>query len=202
MGARYSKLMQTSPLFTKTVTAFVLATISNGFANALAGKFQPLSNLKYGMTCAPPYTHFWFILLDKMTKNTILQVILDQLLWRPLLIYYIFVSDGYMKGETSTETKDKLRNVYPTVVVNSWKVWPIVSFLNLSFTPPVMRSVVLDLVSFVWDIYTSTMLMSKTNDDNHAKEGLIKMTPISEKDSKTKVEKKQEQKRVDPINSL
>ena len=186
MGAWYSRNLQQSPITTKLLTAFCLASTSNAFANALAGKFNPLANLKYGLTCSPPFTHFWFLLLDKITHNTILKLLLDQLLWRPFLMAYIFISDGKLNGESNKKIQYKMTNIYPTVVWNGLKVWPAVQAINMTMTPPVFQSVVLDLVSFVMDIYTSSMLMTKDDEEeeeknlqvvDEEKEDLVKAAP-------------------------
>lgn len=54
---------------------------------------------------APPYSHYWFILLDRLRVNSTASMVLDQVVWRPLTIAWSFVvgavlTDGSLKVRT------------------------------------------------------------------------------------------------------
>ena len=40
---------------------------------------------------APPYSHYWFILLERLSVGSTTSMVLDQLVWRPLTIAWSFV---------------------------------------------------------------------------------------------------------------
>jgi hypothetical protein len=40
---------------------------------------------------APPYSHYWFMLLERLRVGSTSSMVLDQLVWRPLTIAWSFV---------------------------------------------------------------------------------------------------------------
>ena len=40
---------------------------------------------------APPYSHYWFILLERMRVGSTASMVLDQVVWRPLTIAWSFI---------------------------------------------------------------------------------------------------------------
>jgi len=54
----------------------------------------------------PPYSHFWYPVLDMISKNPVIKTIIDQLFWRPLMIAYSFVLMNFLKGKSLKEIAD------------------------------------------------------------------------------------------------
>ncbi|CAE8655127.1 unnamed protein product, partial [Polarella glacialis] len=90
----------------------------------------------------------------------VLKTVLDQILWRPLLIWYGFVSSGLLSGRPWKEVKATTRQNLVKVIVTSWKIWPLIMFLTQKFLPPLYQSTALDGVSFFWDIYEALLMSS------------------------------------------
>ena len=55
-----------------------------------------------GVQC-PPYSHFWYPVLETVSKNPVIKTIVDQLFWKPLIIAYSFVLMNLLKGKSVKE---------------------------------------------------------------------------------------------------
>ena len=101
--SRYCQPKSSCPCsFFSLSQAFILsicsATISQLTTNG--GKFTPevMANAsKMALLSCPPYSHFWYPILDKISSNPVIKTIIDQLFWRPLLIAYTFVLMNLLK---------------------------------------------------------------------------------------------------------
>ena len=76
------------------MSAIISQLVSSG------GKFTPellATALQMAALSCPPYSHFWYPILDKLASNPVIKTIIDQLFWRPLLIAYTFVLMNILK---------------------------------------------------------------------------------------------------------
>jgi protein Mpv17 len=166
MRQAYIRQLEKRPIATKALSAFVLGFWSNLIASfAENGSCNMPRALKYGLMNCPPYSHFWFPFLDSLTTSVPLKLLIDQLIWRPLLIGYTFVGMGLFQGLPVTEIKEILDQRYCSVVYNGLKLWPAVAFFNLQVVPLQFRSLTLELVSFFWGIYVSVATGGKKSSE-------------------------------------
>mmetsp|Transcript_66009 Transcript_66009/g.113466 ORF Transcript_66009/g.113466 Transcript_66009/m.113466 type:complete len:222 (+) Transcript_66009:24-689(+) len=166
MGERYTDALKSNPLKTKAATAFILSGISaviskmqnNGWkidADVLTTAFQMAL-----MSC-PPWSHYWYPILDMISKNPVIKTIIDQVFWRPLMIAYSFVLVNLFRGKSLLEIKNILKESFPTTVKNAWRIWPAAQLLNQLVVPLHLRTVSMDCVGFFWDMYL-TLAITKS----------------------------------------
>lgn len=163
LGERYSAALQSDPLKTKTATSFILSGIS-----AIISKYYQsggvitqdifLTALRMAALSCPPYSHFWYPVLETVSKNPVIKTIVDQLFWKPLIIAYSFVLMNLLKGKSVKEIAGIMRESYASTVKNAWKIWPAAQLLNQLVVPLHMRTVSMDAVSFFWDMYMTVAL--------------------------------------------
>ncbi|CAJ1376970.1 unnamed protein product [Effrenium voratum] len=153
----YDLQMKARPLATKALTSALLAACSNVVAQIIQRKAAWREVLSFSMQALPPYSHFWFQLLENQLGpgRAALKTVLDQLLFRPVMLWYCFVTSGLLSGKRWTEVKENIRCNFAKVVVNSWKVWPAAMWLTQKYVPPLYQSTSTDLLSFFWDVYES-----------------------------------------------
>lgn len=60
---------------------------------------------------APPYSHYWFILLERLGVGSTTSMVLDQVVWRPLTIAWSFVV-GAMLTDGSLVVRRPSPNTY------------------------------------------------------------------------------------------
>eukprot|EP00931_Biecheleriopsis_adriatica_P008347 TRINITY_DN109549_c0_g1_i1.p1 TRINITY_DN109549_c0_g1~~TRINITY_DN109549_c0_g1_i1.p1 ORF type:complete len:533 (+),score=101.29 TRINITY_DN109549_c0_g1_i1:35-1600(+) len=153
----YDREMRMRPLLTKTWTAFCMGALSNITAQLVRKRLAVREAFSWALQGSPPYSHFWFMLLDNQLGpgRAGLKTLLDQALWRPLLTLYVFVSNGLLNGNRWKDIKENVRKNLITVVLNGWKVWPAIMWLNQKYVPALYQSSAMDLAGFIWDVYMS-----------------------------------------------
>lgn len=161
LSQAYDQQMVARPLITKTWTSFVLSTLSTLIGQILEKRgIRWGEAIKFGIVYCPPYSHYWYIYMDKWLgegKHAILKTVLDQAIWQPLMLLKIFFFNGIWNGLSREEMKYTLRTAWKGAVIDGWKVWPAIQFINMKFIPAVYQSSILDVVCFFWDIYLSIM---------------------------------------------
>ena len=123
----YVGMLQNSPVVTRAATAFVMSGSANALGQVVAAKkpFDAKFTLSYAMKCAPPYSHFWYMWLDKMQLPVAAKVLLDQVFWRTLMTWWGFVSFGLFRGDPADKINADLRKNFLPTLKNGMLVWPV-----------------------------------------------------------------------------
>jgi hypothetical protein len=91
---RPNRHVPTQSFILSGMSAIVSQLATNG------GKFTPevlQTACQMAALSCPPYSHFWYPILDMISSNPIIKTIIDQLFWRPLIIAYTFVLMNLLK---------------------------------------------------------------------------------------------------------
>jgi hypothetical protein len=109
-GQIYGRWLDEEPVATKACTSFVLSSMSSLVAQLITSGGQwsgsmPLEAAKFGITKIPPYSHFWYPILDRINNNPLFRVFVDQIFWRPLLTAYTILFMSLAKGLTWAEVR-------------------------------------------------------------------------------------------------
>ncbi|XP_047058419.1 peroxisomal membrane protein PMP22-like [Lolium rigidum] len=164
-GEAYMRQLRAHPLLTKAVTSGVLAGCSDAIAQKIAGarKLQLRRLLVitlYGFAYAGPFGHFFHKLMDRIFKGkkgretAANKVIVEQLTASPLnnllfMIYYGLV----VEGRPSEQVKSKIKKEYANIQLTSWKLRPIVSWINYEYVPLQHRVLFASSVASCWAVF-------------------------------------------------
>jgi hypothetical protein len=91
--------------------------------------------------------------------SVLIKLGLDQLVLDPLMTLFFFVFMGVLDRKSWRETKDDMRKTYWLTQTSSWKMWPLVNFIMFRYVPENMQILFGNIVSFVWNIYRSLIVM-------------------------------------------
>ncbi|XP_078148131.1 peroxisomal membrane protein PMP22-like [Carex rostrata] len=170
----YLKQLQLNPLRTKAITSGVLAGSSDVIAQKIAGnKKIQLRRLflimLYGFAYAGPFGHFLHKFMEiifkgkKGKETTAKKVLLEQLTTSPwnnmfFMAYYGLV----VERRPFSQVKSKIKNDYPTVQLTSWKLWPIVSWINYQYIPLQLRVLFHSFIASCWAVFLNLKARSIT----------------------------------------
>ena len=112
---------------------------------------------------APPYSHYWFMFLERMGTGTNTMLVLDQLVWRPLTIAWSFLVGAYLRDGSLKNLGSNMKGGYKKAVTNGLILWVPLQYINFKFVPMQWRVLFIDVVHFFWDIYLCTISMAKKN---------------------------------------
>jgi hypothetical protein len=98
--------------------------------------FQVFANaLNFGVSKIPPYSHFWYPVLDGITDRSLARVVIDQAFWRPLLTAYTFLMVGLIQGLSLDQIKAKFIRDYWNTVKAGLRIWPAAELVNQTVVP-------------------------------------------------------------------
>ncbi|EFJ38215.1 hypothetical protein SELMODRAFT_73281 [Selaginella moellendorffii] len=159
---KYLTSLQKNPLPTKALTAGTLAGCSDLVAQKLMGvkKLQlrrALLIALYGLLYGGPFGHFFHKLMDyvfagKRDQKTVTKkVIVEQLTSGPWnnFVFMVYLT-SVIEGKSWSFVKRKLRNDYPSVQLNAWRVWPLVGWINYTYMPIQFRVLFHNLAAVCW----------------------------------------------------
>jgi hypothetical protein len=176
MWASYERALVRHPLLVKSLSAAVLMGAGDLVAQHIASRSvattleedPPMEvadeawdwgrvgrMMSWGLVGAGPGLHLWYGMLDRAIPATSLQaclakLVLDQSLAAPGFIAAFFVYAGAAEGRSMQQIREKLAADYWNTMKVNWSVWPIASFINFRFVPPVHRVLYASCVSLCW----------------------------------------------------
>jgi len=172
-------------IITTTLQAAVLSAISNLAAQGIKAyreerpfsvKFTPLAQfIAFTLISCPPNILWQEYLESKFPgqklgpssstdtiyekqldiPNTLRKLLFDQTLSAFVNTVAFVAAMSALKGRSAKVVqRDVERDVIP-LMINGWKVWPAVAFLNFAFVPVNRRILVASVVGLFWGIYLS-----------------------------------------------
>lgn len=166
--ASYKKQLIKRPLPTKAITSACVASLSDIIAQRLVGTQYSLQRtLKmalWGLLIGAPSAHFWHYYLQKWFarkadnfETVIQKVILDQLTFGPAYnLAFMSYTAMVVHKVPPTVFKYKLAQEFPTLQLNGWKVWPLVSLINYRYIPVQFRVLFANVVALFWGVFVIT----------------------------------------------
>ena len=149
---KYTGLLRSYPIFTRSWTSFVLsfsADITSQYIESSYDKLSFLSNLNfkrsfnlalYTSSFTTPMIYLWFQFLAKKFPGTgfrpiAIKFALDRVLMPAPFLLLLFTSQTYMNGGNYTDLKNRLEKNYVDALKLNFLVWPVASLVNFRFIP-------------------------------------------------------------------
>jgi hypothetical protein len=127
--------------------------------------YDPLRTLRalvIGGVAAVPFYH-WFLFLAQNFNYTskafsiVVKVVINQMVWTPIFNSYFFGMQKALSGASFDEILERIKNTVPRSWVNSWKLWPAVTAISLTFVRPELRSLFAGVIAIGWQTYLSVL---------------------------------------------
>ncbi|XP_034183703.1 mitochondrial inner membrane protein MPV17 [Osmia lignaria lignaria] len=164
----YRKLVTKYPLITQAAQAGTLMALGDQIAQNLVEQ-KKLKDLDFvrtaqfggiGFFIAGPVTRTWYGLLDKYIGSkggvvALKKVCCDQLIFAPIFIGVLLTIIGILQQNDLESLKMKLRDQYPDILKNNYKLWPTVQLINFYFIPLQYQVLIVQSVALLWNSYIS-----------------------------------------------
>ncbi|KAK9504362.1 hypothetical protein O3M35_010712 [Rhynocoris fuscipes] len=109
-----------------------------------------------------PSIHAWFLVLEKLygrsKKVAIYKMVTDQLIFAPTMLATMFTYIKLVNGANKQQLKKSLKEEYPKLLLDNYKIWPAAQFLNFYLIPVQFRVVFLQSLAVFWNAYISWKL--------------------------------------------
>ncbi|CAK1544983.1 unnamed protein product [Leptosia nina] len=112
--------------------------------------------------------HHWYKVLDKFiigksTDMVIKKLVLDQLIFSPIMIVTFFGSLALLEEDPVGNFKEEVAQKFVTLYKAEWMVWPPAQIINFYFLPTRFRVLYDNTISLGYDVYTSQVKHNKNN---------------------------------------
>ncbi|XP_076685739.1 mitochondrial inner membrane protein MPV17 [Andrena cerasifolii] len=164
----YRRLLTKYPLATQAVQAGTLMAVGDQIAQNFVER-KTVKELDFvrtakfasiGFFIAGPATRSWYGVLDKYLGSkggmvVLKKVAYDQLLFAPVFLMVLITVIGIFQRNKSQDLQIKLKEEYPEILLNNYKIWPMVQLLNFYFVPLQYQVLIVQSVAVVWNTYIS-----------------------------------------------
>jgi len=104
--------------------------------------------------------HFWYNYLDKVFPGRGIKVVVqkiawDQVLFSPICIIACLVVAGRLEQQSASNLASTTLQLGGRLYLAEWVIWPPAQFVNFYFLPTKFRVLYDNIISLVYDTYTS-----------------------------------------------
>lgn len=92
-------------------------------------------------------------------KLAVYKMCVDQFIWSPVSTFAFILYTSIIDA-TSRTTKEVLY-LYFSVLLRSYRVWPIIQLVNFLFVPPKLRVPFMSTIALVWNVYVKMLRSTK-----------------------------------------
>lgn len=112
--------------------------------------------------------HHWYKILDKFLVGKTFDMVtkkllLDQLIFSPIMIVTFFGSLALFERDPVANFKEEVRHKFLTLYHAEWLVWPPAQVINFYFLPTRYRVLYDSTISLGYDVYTSQVKHRKSS---------------------------------------
>ncbi|XP_014102967.2 peroxisomal membrane protein 2 [Bactrocera oleae] len=159
----YLEQLFNHPVRTKSITSSILAASANYTSQRIAGqkKVNQESVIAYGLfglIFGGTVPHYFYQTVERLFKHDMkfrrfFQFLSERLIFAPFyqLVSLYFLSIFEMN--TNEVAVANLKKLYWPLLRANWQYLSIPVFLNMAFVPPMLRTVTMSIVSFLWVVY-------------------------------------------------
>ncbi|KAK4684921.1 hypothetical protein P7C73_g5242, partial [Tremellales sp. Uapishka_1] len=114
----------------------------------------------YGSVVFAPLAHTWLNLLQKVqfqskVKTLLARLLIDTGVWGPFIVATFWTANGFLEGKDTAQVKKKVEMAFIPSLTKATCVFLPTQIVNLAFTPPQHRLMVLQTVGLGWNIFLS-----------------------------------------------
>ncbi|KAJ4245302.1 hypothetical protein NW762_014173 [Fusarium torreyae] len=176
----YARAQSKNPLRTQFATAvfiYVCADLSAQYVSD--NEYDPARTLRNaiigGTAAIPNYKWFLFLSHNFNYSSRILslgtKIAVSQTVFTPIFNSYFFGMQALLSGENIEGTIERVKDTVPTSIINSCKLWPIVTAFSFSFLPIDWRPLFHGVVAVGWQTYLSFLNRQAEVKEAHRHEG-------------------------------
>ncbi|RWS28478.1 hypothetical protein B4U80_07153 [Leptotrombidium deliense] len=104
-----------------------------------------------------PAFRTWYYTLERLIRRTnkwapLKRVLIDQTMFAPFFIAVSILILELMKGNNRTIALYNLRQIYPDILANNYKIWPFAQLINFYLVPSNKRFITYSLIFLIFFI--------------------------------------------------
>ncbi|KAH8750781.1 Mpv17/PMP22 family protein [Diaporthe sp. PMI_573] len=158
----YGRAQRKRPWITQICTSLTIYFCADLSAQRINGKDYDVertgrSLVIGGISSIPSFEWFMWLSRNFNYSSRILsigtKIIINQSIFTPLFNTYFFGMQAFLAGDSFVEIWERVRRTVPVSIINSVKLWPIVTAINFTYVPLEYRSVFAGVIAVGWQTY-------------------------------------------------
>ncbi|KAF4468123.1 mpv17 pmp22 family [Fusarium albosuccineum] len=160
----YARSQKKRPLATQVATAVFIYICADFSAQYVSGnEYNPARTTRNAIIGAavaiPNYKWFMFLSHNFNYSSRLLslgtKIAVSQTVFTPIFNTFFFGAQAILSGENLQGTVERVKDTVPTSIINSAKLWPVVTAFSFSFLPIDYRPLFHGVVAVGWQTYLS-----------------------------------------------
>jgi hypothetical protein len=171
LGSQYNTLMARYPFVMNEVQSTIITCSAVMSSSVISGTQQNWGEVVtmaiVTLTLITPVLMQWFGYLNRSGMPLVPQLLVDQLVFSPILTSAILIWRSVVSNLITTQSFDlatvsslpaEVIPIIPGIMIKSWCFWIPIRLLILKFIPPMHHVVLGSLFSFLWNIILALAL--------------------------------------------
>lgn len=158
----YGRAQRRRPWITQICTSLTIYFCADLSAQHINGKEYDVertgrSLIIGGISSIPSFEWFMWLSRNFNYSSRIIsiatKIVINQSIFTPIFNTYFFGMQAFLAGDNFVEIWERVKRTVPTSMVNSVKLWPIVTAINFTYVPIEYRSVFAGVIAVGWQTY-------------------------------------------------
>ncbi|KAI4501836.1 hypothetical protein M0802_003171 [Mischocyttarus mexicanus] len=154
----YFRYLYTNPIKTKAIASCIINTLGNLIQQKLSGnKFIDEDKLiafgLFGLLLGGTVPHFFYSYTNFLIKYPFTFLLIERFIYTPCFQALTLYALARLEGKSHKASKEQLNKLYWPVLLTNLKYLTLLQYINVKYVPLVLRTLIIDIISFIWSIY-------------------------------------------------
>ncbi|KZC13271.1 PREDICTED: peroxisomal membrane protein 2 [Dufourea novaeangliae] len=158
LTSSYLEQLFTSPVKTKAISSCIINSLGNLLAQKISGaktinRESLLAFAMFGLIIGGPVPHYFHSLVHPFVKNPLMVLLIERCLYTPCFQVLTLYMLAVFEGNTHNDACIRVKKLYLPVLLANMKYLTLLQYLNLNYVSPMIRDLVVNMISFFWIVY-------------------------------------------------
>ncbi|GLV41902.1 uncharacterized protein CBL_00364 [Carabus blaptoides fortunei] len=174
---KYLEQLYIHPIRTRAISSASIAICGNVVSQYLSGcrvlnQDSIIAFGLFGLLFGGTIPHLFYTTLERVISDEVghsiaKRLLIERLIYSPMYQAFAIYMIARLEGKTHGIAIKQLERTYWPILQVNWKWMSIIQCINLSFVPPILRVLFMNLVGFFWSIYLAHTLRQKQEKRDH-----------------------------------
>lgn len=164
--ASYLQNLYLHPIKTKAVTSCIVGSAGSLASQLVAGQKIRLDPVLafglYGLIFGGTIPHYFYEFIERAFPHKTSafplakKLLFERLIFAPFMQAFSLYTLARFEGKNHVAALKQLNSLYLTVLEANWKWLTLFQIINMTFIPPMLRVLFMNLVGFGWVIFVAS----------------------------------------------
>ncbi|VDN08279.1 unnamed protein product [Thelazia callipaeda] len=148
------------PFWTQVIISGTIAGMGDIIGQVVLEKRRTIKTYDFIRSARfAPVLYHWFHFLEQLSGQPkfrpLKRMLIDQIIMAPLLTFTFITTIHLLEGRKPGKAVEISRQQIGPILINNYKIWPLVQILNFYLIPLQYRVIMVQLIGVFWNAYIS-----------------------------------------------